>query len=313
MPVMYRERYEPVALAGRGAQGEVWKAHDHLHDRPVALKIRNAGVDRDVLLGEAKTLLTMRPHEALPLVRDDFFADDRYVITMDWIEGRSLATLRGPSFEEVYEHLRAVGGALDHLHAHTPPIVHRDVKPQNVVITDEGRAVLVDFGLAGTTTTPYLDGTPAYIAPEVAAGAPATPASDVFAFAVTAFVALTGAFPVPGREADLSIVPERFRDNVRRALGEGLSIDPAMRPASAGELVRAMAPTDTPNNLPAELSSFVGRAQETVEIRRLLSSSRLVTLVGTGGGGKTRLALHIAGSSLSAFPDGVGFPRIWRT
>ena len=306
MPLMYRERYEPVALAGRGAQGEVWKAHDHLHDRPVALKIRDAtGVDRDVLLGEARTLLAMRPHEALPLVRDDFFADDRYVITMDWIEGRSLATLREPSFEEVYEHLRTVAAALDHLHAHTPPIVHRDVKPQNVVITDDGRTVLVDFGLAGSARTPYLDGTPAYTAPEVAAGRGATPASDVFAFAVTAFVALSGAFPVPGGDVDLSVVPERFRDNVRRALGEGLSIDPAMRPATAGELVRAMAPADTPNNLPAELSSFVGRVDESIEIRRSLSSSRLVTLVGTGGAGKTRLGVHVARSSLAAFPDGV--------
>jgi hypothetical protein len=312
-PELYRDRYEPVALAGRGAQGEVWLARDHVHDRPVALKIRETvGIDRDALLGEARTLLGMRPHDGLPLVRDDFFADDpvtgreRYVVTMDWIEGRNLASTRDLSFEEILSHLRAVAEALDHLHTHVPPIVHRDVKPQNVVLSDNGRTVLVDFGLAGATSGPrYLDGTPGYLAPEVAAGGAATPASDVFALAVTAFVAITGDLPTPGAVPDLAGVPERWRDQVRRALADGLAFDPGDRPRSAGELVRSMSPADAPNNLPAALSSFVGRDSETMELRRLLSSSRLVTLVGTGGSGKTRLALRVADAALPTFPDGV--------
>jgi predicted ATPase/tRNA A-37 threonylcarbamoyl transferase component Bud32 len=306
MASLYRDRYEPIALAGRGAQGEVWKAHDQVHDRTVALKIRDAkGADRETLLSEARTLLAMRPHQALPLVRDDFFAEDRYVMVMDWIEGRSLATVRDASFADTLGWLADVALALDHLHAHDPPIVHRDVKPQNVILTPDGRTVLVDFGLAGSTQASYFDGTPGFIAPEVASGIQATPASDVFSLAVTAYVSITGTYPAPGQQPDLSAVPEGARDRVARALLEGLAIDPRHRPVSATELISSMRVSAPPSNLPAALSSFVGRSAETVEIRRLLSSSRLVTLVGVGGSGKTRLAVHVADTASPSFPGGV--------
>ena len=125
----------------------------------------------------------MRPHDGLPLVRDDFFVG-RPVRDRRWTGSRD-ATSRVAAvcpFEDVLGHLRAVAAALDHLHAHDPPIVHRDVKPQNVVITHDGRTVLVDFGLAGAASgRRYLDGTPGFLAPEVVAGGRATPASDVFA------------------------------------------------------------------------------------------------------------------------------------
>ncbi len=305
-PDLYRERYEPLALAGRGAQGEVWKARDHLHDRLVALKIRRTTSDeRDTLLLEARTLLDMRPHEGLPLVRDDFFVDDRYVIVMDWIEGTNLAVSQPLAFEDVLGHVGAVADALDHLHDHDPPIVHRDVKPQNIVVTPQGRTVLVDFGLAGGAGTPYLAGTPEYLAPEVAAGGDATPAADVFSLAVTAYVLLTGSTPEPGLEADWPSVPEASRDQVRRVIANALAFDPAERPRSAAEFVASLRPPSAPNNLPAALSSFVGRGAMTSELRQLLASARIVTLTGTGGCGKTRLALHVADAALTSFAGGV--------
>jgi eukaryotic-like serine/threonine-protein kinase len=133
------DRYEPLALAGSGGQGEVWKARDTVHDRLVALKIRTA-VDREPLLAEARTLLSMRPHDALPIVRDDFVIGDRYVIVMDWIDGDDLATLDALTFDDVLRHVDAVTRALDHLHHHEPPIVHGDVKPSNIVVTRDGPA-----------------------------------------------------------------------------------------------------------------------------------------------------------------------------
>lgn len=306
MAQLYRDRYEPLALAGRGAQGEVWMARDHLHDRLVALKIRNtAMVDRAVLLSEARTLLQMRPHEHLPLVRDDFFADERYVIVMDWIEGRSLEAVRDTAYEQIVSHLADVAAALDHLHSHEPAIVHRDVKPQNVVITRDGRTVLVDFGLAGTSVATYLDGTPVFAAPEIASGAGASPASDIYSLAVTAFVTLAGELPMPGRGMELRTVPGPSRERVRRALEAALSIDPRKRPPTAGALVESLRPVTAPNNLPAELSSFVGRDEAVSELTAAMRTSRLMTLSGPGGSGKTRLALRLADAALTSYTDGV--------
>jgi predicted ATPase len=302
---LYNDRYEPLALAGRGAQGEVWLAHDRRHDRKVALKIRNVGDGAsEELLGEARTLLGMRPHEGLPLVRDDFYEGDRYVLVMDWIEGTNLATAPPSSFEDVLDHLETVARALDHLHGHEPAIVHCDVKPQNIVLTPEGKTVLVDLGIAGASAAPYRV-TPAYVAPEVAAGSAPTPAADVFSLAVTAYVLLAGELPEAGRQADWASVPNESREHVRLALDRALSFAPEDRPRSAGAFVEALRPVPAPTNVPAALSSFIGRAPAVAELRGLLRSERLITLTGPGGCGKTRLALHAADAVRGSHPGGV--------
>ena len=94
---LLRERYEPLEVVGRGGEGEVIRALDHLHGRQVALKVRPVADDasRAHLLSEARLLLSLSPHPGLPLVREDFFVDDRYVIAMDWIEGTDLEALLG--------------------------------------------------------------------------------------------------------------------------------------------------------------------------------------------------------------------------
>ena len=92
---LLRERYEPLEVVGRGGEGEVLRALDHLHGRYVALKVRPVAdeVSRTHLLSEARLLLSLSQHPGLPLVREDFFVDDRYVIAMDWIEGADLEAL----------------------------------------------------------------------------------------------------------------------------------------------------------------------------------------------------------------------------
>ena len=110
MADLLRDRYELLEVLGEGGEGRVVKALDHQHDRFVALKIRtvHAGDDREALLSEARVLLAIPPHPHLPLVRDDFFDGDQYVIAMDWVEGdgpRPPAARPGPPGA------RAVGGA----------------------------------------------------------------------------------------------------------------------------------------------------------------------------------------------------------
>ena len=93
---MIKDRYEILETLGVGGEARVVKALDRQHGRIVALKIRTAGrrrTTREELLAEARTLLALPPHPALPLVREDFFDGDSYVVAMDWVDGTDLATL----------------------------------------------------------------------------------------------------------------------------------------------------------------------------------------------------------------------------
>ena len=95
MLTMFRERYEVLGTVGAGGEATVVKALDRRHDRLVALKIRRVRDDasREALLAEARLLLSLPPHPALPLMREDFFDRDDYVVAMDWVDGTNLATL----------------------------------------------------------------------------------------------------------------------------------------------------------------------------------------------------------------------------
>jgi len=95
MATLIRERYELLETLGAGGEARVIKALDRQHGRFVALKIRPArdGEARELLLSEARVLLAIPPHPALPLVREDFFDGEDYMVAMDWVDGTDLATL----------------------------------------------------------------------------------------------------------------------------------------------------------------------------------------------------------------------------
>jgi class 3 adenylate cyclase/tetratricopeptide (TPR) repeat protein len=247
MGELVRDRYEPLEVLGRGGDGEVVRAVDRQHDRLVALKLRRVARDapHDALLAEGRALLGLRPHPGLPTVRDDFFLDDSYVLVMDWIDGTNMARIvrergdPGLAVATVLGGLPAIADALDHLHQHQPRVIHGDVRPENVIITPDGRPTLV-FGVAAA------DGRIAYRPPELIEGGSPGPASDVFGLAATIVYTLTGQPPAPGPEIAWEGVGPELAKRLDRVLRRALDPDPVRRPPTANDLVgRLLAARDS--------------------------------------------------------------------
>jgi WD40 repeat protein/tRNA A-37 threonylcarbamoyl transferase component Bud32 len=274
---LLRERYEPLEVVGRGGEGEVIRALDHLHGRQVALKVRSVADDasRAHLLSEARLLLSLSPHPGLPLVREDFFVDDRYVIAMDWIDGTDLEALLGIDGDPGLDPARLIGyleeaaESLEHLHTHDPAVVHGDVKPANLILTSSGRVVLVDFGLSSTPTDDLRRaGTAGYVAPEIAAGGRPTVASDVYSLAATAVTLLTGG-PPTGSESSWGSIDVARIPALERVVRRSLATDPGRRDASAAAFVArlrrwwgAELPTGTVTLVLTDVSTLAAQSAE---------------------------------------------------
>ena len=237
------DRYELLEVLGQGGDSEVVQAVDRRHDRLVALKVRRLPPDetRDLLLAESRALLELEPHPALPVVRDDFFLDDRHVLVMDWVDGTHVGRIvrergdPGLAVATVLGELPAVADALDHLHQQRPRVIHGDVRPENVIITPYGRARLV-FGVAAVGSHATVAGD-AYRAPELGNGGKPSPASDVFSLAATIVYTLTGRPPGPGPEIEWEGVSPELAKRLDRVLRRALDADPVRRPPTANDLL----------------------------------------------------------------------------
>lgn len=187
-------RYRLVSLVGRGAMGVVWRARDERGDGTVAVKQLLA----DASAREARIAERLRHPNAIAVL-DVVVHDGKPCLIMEYLESVSL----GARGELTPEEAAAIGAqiAAALAEAHSAGIVHRDIKPDNVLIAPDGTAKITDFGIArsigeGTLTAAgMLAGTPAYLAPEVADGAPADHRSDVFSLGATLYAALEGEPP----------------------------------------------------------------------------------------------------------------------
>jgi tetratricopeptide (TPR) repeat protein len=256
-------RYRVIRHLGSGGMASVLLCEDERLARQVAVKRLHADSPADVEMRftrEAKLGASLN-HPNLVSVFDTTTDDEGVLIVMEYVEGEPLSRMlrRGPLRpEEVSAMVRDLGDALDHAHAHG--VIHRDVKPSNVLIREDGLTKLADLGIAtasdGTkiTRSGIVLGTAAYMAPEQLDGRPAGPAADVYALAAIAFEALSGKRPREGRtpmEIAHKIASERVPDlrdvwatapkAAARVLQRGMAREPEHRPASAGEFARELA------------------------------------------------------------------------
>jgi eukaryotic-like serine/threonine-protein kinase len=258
-------RYAVTARIAHGGMATVYVATDTRLDRQVALKVMHAELARDDdfvrrFVGEAKSVARLS-HPNVVAVFDQGADGPLLYLAMEYVPGRTLKDLlleRG-RFSPAPA-LDIMSGVLDGLAAaHASGITHRDVKPENVLLTADGRIKVADFGLArahwaaGHTQTGLLIGTVAYLPPEQVLGGTTGPRGDVYSAGVMLFQLLTGRQPFTG-DNPLSVAYQHVNSDVPApsTLAAGIpaavdqlvlaatSRDPARRPADAGEFARAV-------------------------------------------------------------------------
>jgi hypothetical protein len=230
VPSLRQGRYVLIGTLGSGSQGETLEAVDKREGRPVAIKrftIRGARSWKDVELAEREaTVLSALNHSSLPRYIEHFEEEGALYLVMEKIEGETLSARRKRGAvlnqEQVLRFLREAAASLRYLHGHAPPIVHRDIKPGNVILRPDGSYCLVDFGSVRDRLKPdggsTVVGTFGFMAPEQFQGR-AAPGSDVYAVGATALSLLTGSEPEDLPHKGLAIdVETALRGQVDRRL-----------------------------------------------------------------------------------------------
>ncbi|MEV0390068.1 serine/threonine-protein kinase [Nonomuraea sp. NPDC050643] len=268
-------RYRLDTRIGAGGMGEVWRGEDIVLARTVAVKVLLPGRMEDPgfvarFQGEARAMATIN-HSGVVDVYDYGISGDTVYLVMKFVDGepldRLLARLGRIPPQPAMELIAQAASALQAVHDRG--IVHRDVKPGNLLVQRDGTLVLTDFGIARSdmanrlTDAGMVLGTAAYCAPEQAEGAPVTPAVDIYALGVVAYECLVGQRPFDGdsavtialkhiREAPPPL-PHEIPPAVRTLVEIALSKDPARRYPSAramSEAARAIANGQVPAAVP---------------------------------------------------------------
>lgn len=263
--LLHHNRYRVAGLVGGGGFGAVYEAEDlNLSGKRVALKenLLITPQAREQFKAEA-LLLAQLHHKHLPRVTDYFErpGGGQYMV-MDFIAGRSLQSVLeargGPLAEaEVLPWIRQVADALDFLHTQTPPVIHRDVKPSNIILTPKGDVMLVDFGIAKAQsgqTAPGAKGATAGYAPPEQYDGTTEPRSDVYALGATLYALLTGEAPPRSTERSAGSVdlrpPRQLNPSLSRdtsaAILWAMRLRIEERPASVAELAARLPAAPVP-------------------------------------------------------------------
>ena len=244
-------RYELREPLAAGGMGEVWRAEDRVLDRIVAVKVLLPSLSADPgfaerFQAEARTLASLSDPSVVEVYDYGQSGTVTYMV-MRLVEGESLHALLnrvGPL--PAREAMTIVAQAARALHhAHRSGVVHRDVKPSNLVVRPDGRLVLTDFGIAHGTaadpaaTTGRLMGTVPYLAPEQITGDPVGPATDVYALGVVAYESLTMTMPFDDDRQEPRPLPGDLPSSIRHVVMRALAADPADRWPSAEAMAEA--------------------------------------------------------------------------
>jgi eukaryotic-like serine/threonine-protein kinase len=324
------ERFEVRRRIGAGGMGEVFEAFDRDRGDVVAIKTL-ARTDGDTFARfkrEFRALQTTA-HPNLVSIRELVCAGDLWFFTMELVGGRHfLDHVRGDP-DRLRAALRQLVAGLCALH--DAGLIHRDVKPSNVMVTTEGRVVILDFGLvtnldpAGQSSVAGPIGTVEYMAPEQATGRHVGEAADWYAVGVMLYEALTGKVPHLGHALQILVekqqvepvpVRERVPDappDLATLCMELLRIEPSTRPTGAeiarrlgverGDERRSVTPLQSGSAI------FVGRERELAELRAAAATARAAPrvhlVIGESGIGKSELVARFARELTSADPDAV--------
>ena len=254
-------RYQLISRIAIGGMGEVWQATDLVIGRTVAIKIL-----KDEYLGDPGFLERFRAearhaalvnHEGIANVFDYGEEDGSAFLVMELVPGEALSSIlereRALPTDRVLDIVAQTASALQA--AHAAGLVHRDIKPGNLLITPDGRVKITDFGIARIadqvplTATGQVMGTVQYLSPEQASGHPASPTTDIYSLGIVAYEALAGRRPFTG-ESQVAIamaqinetppeLPATIPEPVRNLVYSCIAKNPADRPASAAHLARA--------------------------------------------------------------------------
>jgi serine/threonine protein kinase/tetratricopeptide (TPR) repeat protein len=256
-------RYHLESELGQGGMGTVYRAHDSVLDRDVALKlltsVRLGTQGRSQLLTEAQTVAKLS-HPNIVTVFDAGEVEQQPFVVMEYIQGATLNQISIEGFKAITDVAKQICTALQY--AHEQDIVHRDLKPENVIIQPDGVLRLMDFGLAMSTTSRMTEnglimGTVAYMSPEQAFGYEITPASDLYSLGVILYELATKTLPFEADDAlaiitqhiHAPVVPPRAKnDQIPSGLNDLivnlLKKDPLDRPSSAAEILEILAQPD---------------------------------------------------------------------
>ena len=259
--VTFGGRYELLSRIAIGGMGEVWEATDHVIGRTVAIKIL-----KDEYMGDPGFLERFRAearhaalvnHEGIASVYDYGEENGSAFLVMELVPGEALSTVLeregSLTVDKTLDYTAQTAAALQA--AHAAGLVHRDIKPGNLLITPDGRVKITDFGIARIadqvplTATGQVMGTVQYLSPEQASGHPASPATDTYSLGIVAYECLAGKRPFTG-ESQVAIamaqindtpppLPDSVPEPVQKLVMAMIAKKPEERPASSAAVARA--------------------------------------------------------------------------